>query len=92
MKLWTVSLDYFATGEGRTFFGWIGYADEARDAIKRFGFAFGDYFAKVAVAKEGFVQDEIISHLFSPAALSQVRQLDGRATVELAGSLHWNLA
>ena len=32
MKRWTVWLDYFATGEGRTFMALVTYAETAEDA------------------------------------------------------------
>ena len=37
MKLWTVWIDYFATGEGRTVMAWVGYAGKEVEA--RAGFA-----------------------------------------------------
>jgi hypothetical protein len=40
MKLWTAWLDYYATGEGRTLFARIAYAETAEDAIRQFGTAF----------------------------------------------------
>lgn len=92
MKLWTVSLDHYATGEGRTLFGWIGYCDGQQNALERFAEMFGDYFAKGALATEGVAENDVIRHLFSPAALAEVRRLDGRGQVWLSGSLHFNLA
>lgn len=92
MKLWTVSLDYHATGEGRTLFGWIGYADGEQSAIDRFGQAFDPYFARGANAAEGIVEDRVVCHLFSQQALQEVRQLNGCGNLELVGSLHFNLA
>ena len=37
MQLWSVSCDYYATGEGRTLCGWIGYAEDERVALRSFG-------------------------------------------------------
>jgi hypothetical protein len=43
MKLWTVTLDYYATGEGRTFFGRVGYADAEKDGDVSLQPAMSDY-------------------------------------------------
>lgn len=91
MKLWTVSLDYFGTGEGRTLFGWIGHAEDRAAALQRFGQAFDEYFAQGADAAEGVVEDAVIRRLFSPTVLADVRQLEGRGKVELTGRWHFNL-
>jgi hypothetical protein len=92
MKLWTAWLDYYATGEGRTLFGWVGYAEDRPEALKRFGAAFGDYFAQDAYAAEGVVENEVTHHLFSQEALDNVRGLEGRADGELLGRLRFNFA
>lgn len=90
MKVWTVSLDYYATGEGRTLFGWLGYAENREEALTRFGDAFDPYFATSAEVHEGVVDTPVVRQLFSRDALAQVRRLNGRATVELSGRLHFN--
>lgn len=92
MKVWTVTLDYHATGEGRTLFGWLGYAENRKEALRCFGKAFDPYFAKGAEVHEGVVDNPVVRQLFSRDALAQVLRLSGKATVELSGRLHFNLA
>lgn len=92
MKLWTVTLDYYATGEGRTFFGWVGYADAEKDAVQSFGRVFDPFFAHKASASEGVIQNSVTALLFSPRALEEVRKLEGLGSVTLHGELHFNLA
>ena len=41
MKLWTVWVDYGATGEGRTLMARIGYAEDEADALAAFAKVFG---------------------------------------------------
>lgn len=92
MQLWTVSCDYYATGEGRTLCAWIGYAEDERDALKGFAQEFGDYFASGAVVSRGVVDNDVIRELFSPAALARMRALESRATAKLTARYHFNLA
>lgn len=92
MKVWTVPLDYYATGEGRTLFGWLGHAENREEALTGFGKAFDPDFAIGAEVHEGVVDNPVVRLLFSRDALAQVRRLSGMATVELSGRLHFNLA
>lgn len=92
MQLWTLSCDYYATGEGRTLCGWIGYAEDERDALKSFAQEFGDYFASGAVVSRGVVDNDVIRELFSPAVLARMRALENRATAMLTARYHFNLA
>lgn len=92
MTLWTAWSDYYATGEGRTLLGWIGYAEDRAEALKAFGNAFDPYFARGADAAVGVVKNEVIRHLFSPRVLEDVCCMQGRATVQLTGRLHFNFA
>jgi hypothetical protein len=92
MKLWTAWSDYYATGEGRSLFAWIGYAEGRTEALKSFGSAFDEYFAQGAEAVEGVVENDVTRHLFSQTVLDSVREMQGRAIVDLIGRLHFNLA
>lgn len=92
MKLWTAWSDYGATGEGRTLLGWIGNAEDRAGALKNFGDAFDSYFARGADAAEGVVENSVIEHLLTQRALDDIRRMQGRATVQLTGRLHFNLA
>lgn len=92
MKLWTAWSDYYATGEGRTLLGWIGHAEDRAKALKSFGDVFDPFFASGADAAEGVVGNEVIEHLFSQRVLDDVRSMQGRATVQLTGRLHFNFA
>ncbi len=92
MKLWTVWLDYFATGEGRTFFARIAYAEKAEDAIAKFGEAFDPHFARGADAEEGVVENDVVRFLFAPTVLEQARRLEGKANLVVEGRFHFNLS
>jgi hypothetical protein len=92
MKLWTVWQDYFATGEGRTLMARIGYAENEQDALAGFGREFDPYFASGAEALEGVHENEVTQALFSPAALNRAREMEGRATLELAVRFHFNFS
>jgi hypothetical protein len=92
MKLWTVWQDYGATGEGRTLMARIAYAESAQEAIAGFGREFDPYYASGAEALEGVQENEVTRVLFAPAAFMQARQMEGRATLELAASFYFNFA
>jgi hypothetical protein len=91
-SLWTVWLDYYATGEGRTQMAFIGYAEGEQEALSKFGKEFGEYFASGAEVKRGVFMNEVTRALFSSRVLSSVRKLEGRANVVLSASWHYNLA
>ena len=59
MKMYTVWGDYFATGEGRTLFAWIGYAPNKKGARKMFADHFGTYFAKGCEVEKGVVRNTV---------------------------------
>jgi hypothetical protein len=92
MKLWTVSPDYYATGEGRSLLAWIGYADGERAVLERFGQSFDPFYARGADAAEGLVEDAVVRLLLGSGALEDVRRLNGRENLELHGRLHFNRA
>ena len=92
MKLWTVWVDYSATGEGRSLMARISHAENAQDALEAFGEEFDAYFARGAQAVEGVLKNKVTQALFSSAAFTQARHLEGRATFELTARCHYNLS
>jgi hypothetical protein len=91
MKKYTVVCDYFATGEGRTFSVWMGFADNARAAKKLFASAVsgGSYYAPGADVIEGFDFDNPIVEMFMTMALKG--QLgDENCHRSFSGQLHFN--
>lgn len=92
MKLWTVWQDYAATGEGRTLMARIAHAESAQDALAGFGLEFDSYFSVGAEVAEGVQQNAVTQALFAAAALRRLRQMEGRATLELAARFHFNVA
>lgn len=92
MKLWTVYSDYSATGEGRTIQALITYAEDAQDAIEKFGKIFDPYWAKGAEAKEGVVENDLVKFLFSKNILKEAKEMEGRANVKLFSEFHFNFS
>lgn len=90
MKLWTVWLDYFATGEGRAYMACIGYADTAEQARQRFEERFSSYFAEAAYVGEGVVRNGVTGLLFSERLLDHMQGLAGEASLTLEGYYHFN--
>lgn len=90
MKLWTASLDYFATGEGRAFMALIAYADTAEQAREGFARHFSGYYAEAARVSEGMVRNPVTELLFSPQALETVQNLSGEAAITLMGYFQFN--
>lgn len=88
--LWTVTCNYFATGEGHTLLAWIGYADSDFEAKQHFEKKFGDYFAKGAEASQGVRSDEATRFLFSDAILQQAQDMANKAMIELSARYHLN--
>jgi len=90
MTLWTVWLDYFATGEGRTLMVRIAQAQSAEQARDAFAKRFGDYFADGASIAEGVVLNRVTERLFAPTILAHLQEMAGQAAVALEGSYHFN--
>jgi len=90
MKLWTVWLDYFATGEGRSLMARIAYAETAERAREGFEARFGDYFAQGASVAEGVVCNGVTERLFAPSALEHLQSLSGQAALTLEGYYFFN--
>ena len=90
MKLWTVWLDYFATGEGRAFMARVAYAETAEQAREGFEARYGTYFAEGASIAEGAVRNDVTGLLFAPQALEHLQGLAGKAALTLEGYYHFN--
>lgn len=90
MKLWTVWLDYFATGEGRTYIARIAYAETQEEARQGFAELYSTYFADGALVSEGVVRNGVTDLLFSPRLLDHVQAMAGEARLTLEGCYHFN--
>lgn len=90
MKLWTVWLDYFATGEGRAYMAYIAYADTAELAREGFARLYSAYYAKGAGVDEGVVRNRVTELLFSSQVLDAVQSLSGEAAITLNGYFYFN--
>jgi hypothetical protein len=88
MKLWTVWLDYLATGEGRTKMACIVYVESEFDAINKFQERFGEYFAQGCQAQEGLLRNAVTKLLFSKAALDHIEEAAGKGNLEAFASMH----
>jgi hypothetical protein len=92
MKLWTVWLDYGATGEGRTLLARIACADSEQAALDGASKVFGEFWARCAEAAEGVVDNNVTRALFAPDTFQRVKQLEGRANVDLYAQYHLTFA
>ena len=92
MKIWTVWLDYGATGEGRTLLARIAYAEDEQAALGGFESQFGEFYARGAEAAEGVVKNGVTKALFRGRTLDHVRLMEGRANVDLFAKFHFNFA
>lgn len=90
MKLWTIWVDYFATGEGRTLTALIVYAENAEEAKKKFADKFSDYMAIGCDAEEGVVKNNVTKFLFSAELLKNIRKEEGKAHVVVFAECHVN--
>lgn len=70
----------------------IAYAENAQDALADFGREFDPYFSIGAQVLEGVQQNAVTRALFAEAALERVRQIEGRASLELAACFHFNFS
>ncbi|TWO63119.1 hypothetical protein FN976_28595 [Caenimonas sedimenti] len=90
--LWTVWADYFATGEGRTFFGHISHARNEDEARTQFARAFDPFFLQGAGSSKGVVRNEVTHQLWSEQALKWLESLERRGNVEATSRIHINLS
>jgi hypothetical protein len=92
MKLWTVWLDYFATGEGRIYLARVAYAETAEQARQGFEACFGTHYADGASVAEGMVRNSVTELLFSPHLIERLEDLTDRAAITLESCFHFNLS
>lgn len=90
--IWTASIDYFATGEGRTMMARISYARDAEDARQQFGNAFDPYYAQGCTLELGVARNPVTLFLWSTRALEFFEALDSRGAIEANSSFHFNLS
>lgn len=90
--LWTVSLDFGGTGEGRTLLVWIGYATSPERARDAFDGKFGSFFAKISTVESGIVKNAIVEYLIAPPTLDVLTRGADRSTLECFAHLHVNAA
>jgi len=91
LVLYTVVMDYGATGEGRTLSVWIGFALDLEDARAKFQSAVpnGDFWAQGAEVFEGVnTQHEVCQTLLTPVVVAQI--LDTHCMREFSAQLHVN--
>lgn len=91
-SLWTVSLDYFATGEGRTMMARICHAQDEASARRQFGEAFDAFYANGCSVERGVVRNEVTSFLWSKQALDYFEQLVAGSGLEANSLFHFNLS
>lgn len=89
---WTVWVDRFATGEGRTILGMICPASSPQDARQRFGEVFNPLYVSGCEVEKGVVRNEATQFLWSGAALTALEALDPSASVEATSRIHFNLS
>lgn len=91
MTPYTVTCDYFATGEGRTISIWMGFADgekEARTMFKTSVYG-GDYYVLGAEVIKGFAFDDRIAKiLVTDGVRSQLS--DENCNRFFSAQLHFN--
>lgn len=92
LALWTCTLDYAATGEGRTVMARVGYAQSAHDARQQFAEAFDDFWAQGCTVEQGVVRNDVTRLLWSEEALTLFQKVDSRGAIEAASKLHFNLS
>lgn len=88
MKLWTVWLDYLATGEGRTKMACIILAEDECAAITRFQEKFGEYFAQGCQAEEGLHRNAVTKLLFSKVVMDSLEDASAKGKIDAFASLY----
>lgn len=91
-SIWTASLDYFATGEGRTMMARICYAPNEISVRQQFGEVFDPYYAQGCTIERGVARNEVTRFLWSDLALTYFEELDSRGAIEANSSFHFNLS
>lgn len=90
--IWTVTSDYFATGEGITYSAIITYAEDEEDAQRLFSEQFGEYLAIGCKASIGIVRNHVTELLFSPALLNKLDKHKSDGMINVYGEFYLNLS
>ena len=80
-QLWTVSLDFGGSGEGRTLLVWIGYATSAAQARDAFGGKFGSFFPRISIVESGIVKNAIVEQIIAQPTLNALVRGADRSTL-----------
>jgi hypothetical protein len=88
--LWTATFDYFATGEGRTMFAWIGYAVDETECRNKCEKVFDPFFVAGFECVRGLARNDITQLLWSEKALDVMKNAEARANLVAYSTLHFN--
>lgn len=91
-SIWTVWVDYGATGEGQTWLVWIGYALDEAAARKSFSDRFGEFFAQFCEIETGAVLNQVTERLLPPGTAELLEGANGKAQAEFYAHMHLNYA
>ena len=78
----TITVDYYASGEGRRLVIMMLYARDKADALEKFTKKYGDFLAEGAEVHEGYLFDHVVSEFFISA--------DVMAELEQSGFCEFN--
>lgn len=91
-RLWTITADAFATGEGRRLYGLITYAEDPKDAVNKFTEEYGSRVGSIAKATEGVSEADIARAIFSEQTLAFCRKQEGNAMIVMLASVYFNFS
>ena len=92
IRLWTITADYFATGEGRHLCGLITYAKTQDEAVQKFAKEYGSRVGSIAKATEGVSEADISKAIFSEQTLTFCRKQEGKAMIVMLSSVYFNFS
>lgn len=76
-QIWTVLAETSSTGEGLTYYGWIGYASSHHNALVQFENHFGPFAAMHATDNQpGVTNNPLIRLIFSDFVLKKAKQAE----------------
>lgn len=94
MKLWTLTVDYAATGEGMTLIAFVTYAKDEDQLERKFVLEFGegyDFYLNGATIKEGFDKNNnVVKLLASRRQIDMLERAVSNANIVWADSFHLN--
>ena len=91
-KLWTITANDFATGEGQHLYGLITYAEDPKDAVGMFSEEYGSRAGSIANATEGVSDDALAKAIFSEKTLAFCRKQEGKAMIVMLSSVYFNFS